>query len=366
MYLKNIALINFKNYDQAEIELIPKINCFVGNNGVGKTNLMDAIFYLSFCKSFFNPIDSQNIKHDTNFFVIQGNYNKDDKNENINCSVKRNQKKLFKRNKKVYRKLSEHIGLFPLVMVSPADISIIVGGSDERRKYMNFVLSQFDKKYLTDVIKYNKALNQRNTLLKQFVKKNTFDKDSLDIWTEQLIILSKTIYAKRVKFIEELIPVFSKYYEFISKGNEKVTLKYHSQLHNANLRELFEQSLQKDRILQYTTVGIHKDDLDLLLMDYPIKKVGSQGQKKTYLMALKLAQFDFIKNVNGFKPVLLLDDIFDKFDADRVKQIIKLVSENYFGQIFITDTNKERLNKVLKTANIEYKIFEIDNEGNIK
>ncbi len=365
MYLKNISLINFKNYEHADVEFISKINCFVGNNGVGKTNLLDAIFYLSFCKSFFNPIDTQNIKHGADFFVIQGNYSKNDKTESIYCGVKHNHKKQFKRNKKEYKKLSQHIGLFPLVMISPADISIIASGSEERRKYMNFVISQFDKQYLDDVIHYNKALNQRNALLKQFVKKNYFDSDSLDIWTEQLIVLGKKIYEKRVKFIEELIPVFDKYYKFISMGNEEVQLIYKSQFKNNDIEDLYKKALHKDRILQYSTVGIHKDDLDLLLMDFSIKKIGSQGQNKTYLMALKLAQFDFIKKVNGFKPVLLLDDIFDKFDADRVTQIIKLVSENYFGQIFITDTNKDRLNKILKTINIEHRIFCIERGGMI-
>ncbi|MFH2143251.1 MAG: DNA replication and repair protein RecF [Bacteroidota bacterium] len=359
MYLSHLTLVNFKNYDQAEYTFLPKINCFIGNNGVGKTNLLDSIFYLSFCKSFFNPIDSQNIKHDEDFFVIQGKYFRDELEENIYCGMKRNHKKLFKRNKSEYDRLSEHIGLIPLVMISPSDIDLIDAGSEERRKYMNFVISQYDKNYLNDVITYNKALNQRNSLLKQFAKNRSFDRDSLDIWTDQLIITGKNIYKKRQNFIKELIPVFQKYYNFISCGAEKVNLIYQSQLHDTEIEKLFDKTIEKDRLLQYTTAGLHKDDLDLLLGNYQIKRTGSQGQKKTYLMALKLAQFDFIMKLNGFKPILLLDDIFDKFDAVRVSKIIYLVGEEKFGQIFITDTNQERLEKILSETKIDYRIFKI-------
>lgn len=359
MYISHLDLVNFKNYDQAEFSFSPKINCFIGNNGVGKTNLLDSIFYLSFCKSYFNPIDSQNIKHDKDFFVIQGKYSRDDSEENIYCGMKRNHKKQFKRNKTEYDRLSEHIGLIPLVMISPSDIELIDSGSEERRKFMNFVISQYDKSYLNDVITYNKALSQRNALLKQFARERFFDKDSLAIWTEQLIITGKRIYEVRKNFIRELIPVFQEYYDFVSGGLENVQLVYQSQLHSIEIEELFARSVDKDRAFQYTTAGLHKDDLDLMLGDYHIKRTGSQGQKKTYLMALKLAQFNFIQKLNGFKPILLLDDIFDKFDAERVSKIIFLVAEDKFGQIFITDTDQVRLEKILSATKIEYKIFKI-------
>lgn len=361
MYISHLDLVNFKNYDQAEFSFSPKINCFIGNNGVGKTNLLDSVFYLSFCKSYFNPIDSQNIKHDKDFFVIQGKYSRDDTEENIYCGMKRNHKKQFKRNKTEYNRLSEHIGLIPLVMISPSDIELIESGSEERRKFMNFVISQYDKSYLNDVITYNKALSQRNALLKQFARERFFDKDSLGIWTEQLIIAGKKIYEVRKNFIRELIPVFQEYYDFVSGGIEKVQLVYHSQLESCEIEELFARSVDKDRAFQYTTSGLHKDDLDLMLGDYHIKRTGSQGQKKTYLMALKLAQFNFIQKLNGFKPILLLDDIFDKFDAQRVAKIIFLVAEEKFGQIFITDTDQVRLEKILSKTKIEYKIFKIEN-----
>ncbi|MBE9468289.1 MAG: DNA replication/repair protein RecF [Bacteroidetes bacterium] len=362
MYLKDLSLINFKNYEQLEIEFSQKINCFVGDNGVGKTNLLDAVYYLSFCKSRFNLIDSQNIKHSENFFVIQGNYKISDENESIYCGIKRNKKKQFKRNKKEYTKLSDHIGLIPLVLISPYDSNLIIGGSEERRKFLNGVISQFDKQYLVDLIKYNRALSQRNSLLKNFAKTNTFNLETIEIWDEQLSKLGTSIYEKRVKFINELLPVFQKYYEFISDGNEKVKLLYNSQLHDFDFQELLKDSLERDRILQYTTTGVHKDDLIFKLDDFLIKKNGSQGQQKTFSVALKLSQFDYMKNIYGYKPILLLDDVFDKFDLFRVTQIIKLVADNNFGQIFITDTNKDRMKNILSEFSIEYKLFNVNND----
>lgn len=357
MFLKHLTLINFKNYDNLEIDFSEKINCFIGKNGVGKTNILDSIFYLSFCKSYFNPIDTQNIKHGKDFFIIQGIYDINGEKEEIYCGVKKSHSKVFKRNKKEYERLSDHIGLLPLVIVSPNDQELILSGSEERRKYINFVISQYDKEYLVDVISYNKVLKQRNALLKHFHKNNFFDKDNLDIYTEQLIEIGDRIYKKRMKFTNELIPVFNEHYSFISGAKENVNLTYHSDLHETDGVELFNKSLEKDKLLQYTTKGIHKDDLIFTLDEYPIKKVGSQGQNKTFLIALKIAQYDFIKNRNETKPVLLLDDIFDKFDSERVEKIISLVADNKFGQIFITDTNQERVKRILSKKNISYNIL---------
>ncbi|MFA8437222.1 MAG: DNA replication/repair protein RecF [Marinifilaceae bacterium] len=359
MYLDRLSLINYKNIEELEIELSPRINCFIGNNGMGKTNLLDAVYYLSFCKSYFSTTDLQNIRHEAPFMVLQGTYVRKEQTELVYCGVKRGQKKHFKRNRKEYKKLSEHIGLLPIVMVSPADGRLITDGSDERRKFMDGVISQYDRKYLDDLIRYNRVLAQRNKLLKDFAKGRKYDEEMLIIWDEQLIQLGTGIYEKRVDFLNQLTPVFQEYYEIISGGNEKVKLEYRSQLHGQDLQNLLLGARLKDQVLQYTTVGIHKDDLELKIGDYPIKKMGSQGQKKTYLIALKLAQFDFIKRINGFKPILLLDDIFDKLDAERVEQIVRLVSEDRFGQIFISDTNRDHLNEILSGSALEYKLFTI-------
>jgi len=359
MYLKKLTLLNFKNYSHKEFELSEKINCFVGKNGVGKTNILDAIYYLSFCKSFLNPIDSQNIKHNEDLFILQGEYDKAGKTENIYCGVKKNTKKQFKRNQKEYQKLSNHIGLFPLVIISPIDYGLITGGSEERRKFISGIIAQYNKNYLEALIKYNKALTQRNKLLKNFAKTGNYDQLSIDIWNEQLIAPGEIIYKERENFIKKFIPIFQKYYEYISLKNEMVDLKYESNLHTDNIGNLLKNSIEKDRILQYTTKGVHKDDLIFNLSNHPIKKIGSQGQQKSYLIALKLAQFDFISEINHYKPIILLDDIFDKLDSERVKQLVNLVAEDNFGQIFITDTSQDRLERILNNNSIEYKVFNL-------
>ena len=361
MFLQNLPLINFKNYDIVETQFSQRINCFIGNNGVGKTNILDSIFYLSFCKSCFNFSDSSNIKHKRDFFVIQGTYNKNEKLEKIYCGVKLNQKKQFKRNDKEYSRLSEHIGVIPLVIISPMDSNLIVGGSDERRRFVDTVISQFDINYLRNLIKYNKALTQRNAFLKSISQKPNFDSDSIEIWNEQLVFYGEKIHEKRVDFINRLIPLFQKYYDIISENSEIVDLEYSSQLNDSGLEKLLIESLEKDKILQYTTKGTHKDDLVFKLKNFPLKRNGSQGQQKTFIVALKLAQYDFMKMTNDYKPILLLDDIFDKFDAKRVKQIVKLLSGNNFGQIFISDTSQDRLHKILSEIDIENIIFNIEN-----
>jgi len=362
-HLRNLNLVNFKNYEDASLEFCPKINCLVGNNGTGKTNVLDAIYYLSLCKSAFNTVDVQNIRYGQEFFVIQGEYIREEKKENINCGVKSGHKKVFKRNGKEYERFSDHIGLLPLVIISPEDSSLILDGSDERRKFMDGVLSQFDHQYLDDLIRYNRAVAQRNLLLKDFAQKNWFDPEMLDLWNVQMIATGNRIFEKRKVFIQELITVFQYYYEFVSDGKEKVELVYESQLLDGEFSEILHNSTDRDRKVQFTTAGTHKDDLVLKLSGYPIKRVGSQGQQKTYLVALKLAQFDYIKQQTKEFPILLLDDIFDKFDADRVNKIISLVSNSNFGQIFITDTSPERMSDILKQMDGNYKLFQIDENG---
>lgn len=357
MFIRNLTVVNYKNLIQADLEFSSKLNCFIGNNGVGKTNLLDCIFYLSFCKSCYNMPDSQNVRHSEDFFVLQGKYDCKGEPEDIYGGFKTGHKKIFRRNKKEYDRLSDHIGLLPLVMISPADSVLIQGGSEERRRFMDSVISQYDRQYLDWILKYNRALLQRNNLLKLFANQ-LFDADSLEVWNEQLIITGEKIYNKRAEFLNELLPVFQRYYDFICQGHEKVQLEYQSQLKQSDFRKLLKDSVGKDRLLQYTTTGIHKDDLELKIEDYPIKKLGSQGQNKTFLISLKFAQFDFIRSVNRVKPILLLDDIFDKLDSSRVEQIVKLVSDNNFGQIFITDTNREHLEGIIReVGGADYKIF---------
>ncbi len=366
MHLRNLSLVNFKNYTQAELEFSNRINCFIGNNGVGKTNLLDAIHYLALCKSYFNPVDTQNILHNEDFSVIQGEFERNGKNEAIYCGIQRNKRKQFRRNKKDYPRLSDHIGLFPLVMISPSDSSLILDGGEERRKFMNGVIAQYDKTYLENVISYNRILTQRNRYLKNLATGDGKDTGMLDVYNEQLAGFGQAIFERRKEFVSQLVPIFSRFYIYISGGVEETGLRYESQLTGKQLIDLLKDGTHKDQVLQYTTEGIHRDDLEMLLGSFPLRKVGSQGQQKTYQVALKLGKFEFIRQVSGITPVLLLDDIFDKFDAVRVEQIIRLVSENNFGQIFITDTAEARMKSILERTGIEHKMFSISTGQEIK
>ena len=359
MILKRISILNYKNLEQVELDFSPKMNCFIGQNGMGKTNLLDAVYYLSFCKSSANPIDSQNIKHNQDFFVVQGSYLTDEGDpEEVYCGLKRRQKKQFKRNKKEYSKLSDHIGLIPLVMVSPADSELILGGSEERRRFMDVVISQYDREYLSALIRYNKAMAQRNILLKAEVEP---DDELMNVWEEMMASAGEVVFRKRNDFINEFIPTFQSFYSYISQDQEVVNLSYESHAMQGNLLQIIRESRQRDRIMGYSLKGIHKDDLVMQLAEYPIKREGSQGQNKTYLVALKLAQFDFLRRTgSNTTPLLLLDDIFDKLDASRVEQIVKLVSGDKFGQIFITDTNRDHLDKILRKIEGEYKVFGVE------
>ena len=359
MYLQKITLVNFKNFESESFDFKDKINCFVGNNGVGKTNVLDAIYYLSFAKSYFNSVATQNIKHDEEFFMIEGEYQLKDKVDTVICSLKRGNKKVVKRNGKIYEKFSEHIGYLPLVIISPADSDLIIEGSDTRRKFVDNVISQSNKLYLQTVIKYNKVLAQRNSLLKYFAANRTFDAVNLKVYNEQLKEYGSIIYENRNTFLEAFIPIFKERYKAISNSKEEVNLVYKSQLNDTDFDTLFEESLQRDKVLQFTSAGVHKDDLVFEIDGYPVKKFGSQGQQKSYLIALKLAQFDFIKQQSQVKPILLLDDIFDKLDDLRVAQLINLVNKDEFGQLFISDTHKERTEEVVKQTNQSYKIFQL-------
>lgn len=357
MILHKLSLLNYKNFDAITFDFDPKINCFVGNNGVGKTNVLDSIYHLSFGKSYFNPITTQNIKHGTDFFVIEGNYTKNDTPEKIVVSARKGQKKMIKRNGKAYERFSDHIGFIPLVIISPADQDLIIEGSSTRRKFLDGVISQRDPQYLQSLINYNKVLAQRNALLKYFAANHTFNQDAIDVYSEQLHQYGTSIFGKRTVFIEEFIPIFLERYASITSGEETLELRYESQLFENDLLSLLQNNIQKDKITQYTNYGIHKDDLIFEIDGHPIKKFGSQGQQKSYLIALKLAQFDFIKKHSKDEPILLLDDIFDKLDEARVEHLITLVDNENFGQLFISDTHADRTEEVIKKIHQSYKMF---------
>lgn len=366
MFVEKISLVNFKNYQQAEINLSNEINCFIGANGAGKTNVLDAVYYMSMCKSYMNPIDSQNIRFDESFFVLQGTWCKDDKSEDIYCAIKKGQKKVFKKNKVVYEKLAEHIGQFPAVMISPYDRNLILEGSDVRRKWMDGIIAQFDRNFLDNLIKYGKVLEQRNALLKNMSSHGFFDRENISVWDEQLVRYGNVVYNERRKFIGDFIPIFEKYYKWLSSDKEDVSLDYKSQLLDNNLNDLLQSAIKSDQRKQYTTVGVHKDDLVFTINDHPIKKFGSQGQQKSYLIALRLAQFEWLNIHLGKKPILLLDDIFDKLDNMRVKRLMEMVSNHDFGQVLITDTDIDRVDSIFRKINIPYKSFLVEDNSIIE
>jgi len=359
MILKSITLTNYKSFSAKTVDFDPKINCFIGPNGIGKSNVLDAIYHLSFGKSYFNPISSQNIKHGEDFFAIKGSYKNESKEEVVIINFKKNDKKVIKRNNKKYEKFSDHIGFIPLVIISPSDRNLIAEGSDIRRKFIDSVISQSDKKYLENLINYNKILTQRNSLLKLIFKNKNFDKQTIQVYDSQLESIGEKIHMKRKMFLNHFIPVFKDKYKSISNNNEDVDIRYKTDLEFDKLSVLLQENIEKDMFLQYTSKGIHKDDLVFNINDYSVKKFGSQGQQKSLLIALKLAQFDFLKSQNKNNPILLLDDIFDKLDKNRVKQIINLVSANDFGQIFISDTDEERTIESIKEINNSNKIFKL-------
>ena len=359
MLLNQLSVVNYKNLRAASLNLSPKLNCFIGNNGEGKTNLLDAVYYLSFCKSAFNPKDSEVICHGTDYFVIEGDYSTDDGEPmQVCCGMKRGAKKQFRRNQKAYRKLAEHIGRVPLTFVSPADSAIIDGGSEERRRLMDVVIAQYDRTFINQLQLYNKVLQQRNSLLKQ---ESEPDPTLMELLEEQMGEHGEAVFHAREAFVEELQPWFQEMYATISGGHEEVSLSYLSHCRRGSLLDVIRNGRDKDRIMGFSLHGIHRDDLLMELGGYPIKREGSQGQGKTFVLALRLAQFKYLsQRFQGNTPILLLDDIFDKLDAHRVEQIVGLVSGTGFGQIFITDTNRDHLDRILHASGSEYRLFEVE------
>lgn len=360
MTLKHLSILNYKNIEEAELDFSPGLNCVIGCNGEGKTNLLDAIRFLSLCKSLGVTQDSLCIRHEQDFFMLKGLYEcEDDTLEEIQCSLKRGQKKIMRRQGKPYKRLAEHIGLIPIVLVSPSDGLLIAGGSEERRRFIDVVISQMDLPYLDSLTRYNKALLQRNALLKM---EPLCDAEILSLWEEQMAVEGEFIYQRRQKYIDEFIPIFQRYYNLIAQDHEQVSLSYISHCQRGPLLEVIQRDRYKDLAVGYSLHGIHRDDLEMLINGYPIKREGSQGQNKTMLVALKLAQYDFLHHTGtGTRPILLLDDIFDRLDAQRVERIVNLVSGDSFGQTFITDTNRDHLDKILSLTSQDYKLFYCEN-----
>ncbi|MDR0982549.1 MAG: DNA replication/repair protein RecF [Culturomica sp.] len=360
MIIKELNILNFKNLAEVQLFFCRGFNCFIGNNGAGKTNILDAIYQLSMCKSYFNLSDVQNIRHDEAFFVLKAIYEKDEEEICVHCGVKRGQKKVIKKNQKPYEKFSDHIGLLPLVIISPEDSLLIEGGSEERRKLIDGIISQYDRDYLYSLISYNRALQHRNTLLRQATER-PIDADVMEIWDEKLVAEGARIMQARHAFIEKFGEIFQSYYDRISAGKETVGMVYNPSIKEEDYLSGLKRNFEKDRILAYTSAGVHRDDILLTIDGYPVKKTGSQGQKKTFLIALKMAQYTRLQEISGVKPLLLLDDIFDKLDAERVSRIIGIVGEGAFGQTFITDTNRLHIDELLKSQDNEYAIFTVEN-----
>lgn len=375
MHLESLELLNFKNYEEIKLQFSPEINCLVGSNGSGKTNMLDAIHYLSLTKSAFNAIDSQNIRHEADFMAIRGTFRSGDsgseepertdsakkiKTETIQCSLQQGQRKILKHNKKVYDKISEHIGRYPVVLITPNDTDVIREGSETRRKFFDSILSQLDQQYLQDLLQYNHNLKQRNSLLKQFADRNSFDKDLLEPYNQHLLRLGQSILEARKNFLQEYLPYFLSHYLNLTEGKEAVSIRYESNLDVDNPAEALQKSLRRDLILQRSNIGIHKDDYIFEIEGHALKKFGSQGQQKSFVIALKLAQFDLIRQHKGFKPILLLDDIFDKLDDHRIAKLMELVSGHTFGQLFVTDARPERTERIFEQlTNTEVMIFKI-------
>ncbi len=360
MHLARLEMTNFKNYEEAALEFSPGFNCFVGNNGVGKTNILDAVHYLSLTKSFFNSSDSLNIRHGEDFFMIRGTFVADGESDEVYCAFQKQKQKVFRLNGKEYQRMSDHIGRYPVVMLSPADATLITGPGEERRRFMNMFISQYDPAYLEAHMRFNKAILQRNKTLRGGIHGAA---GLLEVYDGMMAPEAEVIYEARKGLTEKLLPLFQSYYSKISGGAEKVTIRYRSHLEKGDYLEQLAASLDRDLTLQYTTTGIHRDDLLFEIDGYPVRTTASQGQQKSFIVALKLAKFGLISRMNGFAPALLLDDIFDKFDRSRVEEIIKLAGSGEFGQVFITDTQQDRIHRILDSAGVDFRLYRIGREG---
>ena len=356
MYLKKLVLINFKNIAQAEITLSERLNCFVGDNGAGKTNVLDAVYYLSMSKSALTMTDGQSVRHGEDFFVVEGTYAGDSGlSDTVNCSFLRRSGKVLKLNGKEYDRMADHVGRFPVVMVSPQDSVLITDAAEERRRYLNAFLSQLDRDYLASLMRYNAVLAERNRFLK-----SSSDEQMLQIYDMQLADHAAHIYERRRDIIERMRPLVADFYRQLSGDREQVEIEYRSELASASMGELLLASRERDIVNGFTTSGVHRDDMSLRIGGYPLRKYGSQGQQKSFLMSLKLAQYRILAEVCGERPLLLLDDLFDKLDTSRVENLLTLVAGDDFGQIFITDCNRSRLETILSRAGEKYALFMVE------
>lgn len=363
-HLARLKVLNFRNHQEADVELGAELNCFVGANGTGKTNLLDAVHYLSLSKSYFDAVDVHNIRHGDDLFMLQGVMATADGEDNVLCSVRRGQRKVLSRNRKEYPRMADHVGRYPVVMITPYDSQLVLDGSEVRRRFLDGLIAQFDKQYLDALMRYNRALLQRNVLLKRFAETGSGTQGDLAPWDEQLVANGSTVHERRLAFMQELIPLLNEHYKGISAGPEQVDLEYRSALTDTDMRRLLEEAWPRDRAAQYTTTGIHKDELVFTIDGRPLKRHGSQGQQKTYLIALKLAQFDLTR-ARGTRPVLLLDDIFDKIDPQRMRHLLTLLSGQRFGQVIITDTDARRLHQALDGLDLDTRFFHLAHDSPI-
>lgn len=359
--LNNLSVLQFRNHREAGLELGRQVNCLVGPNGTGKTNLLDAVHYLCMCKSYFEAQDQHNVMHGEEWFMLKGAMETADGPDELSCSVQKGRRKVFKRNHKEYERLADHIGKFPAVMITPYDSQLVLEGSEVRRRFLDGLISQFDRPYLEHLIRYNRALAQRNHLLKQ--TGGQVDQGMMEPWDEQLVLHGEAVHAVRGRFMEDIIPLVAAHYRGITSGPETVGLEYRSELAEAGMREILQRNWVRDQAALYTTGGIHKDDLVFTIGGRPLRKFGSQGQQKTFLIALKLAQFDLIAGRTGKKPILLLDDIFDKIDPLRMRHLLQLLGDGRFGQVIITDTDGQRMHKAVDGLGLDVRFFHLDHQG---
>jgi len=359
MRLEKIHLLNYKNYEELSLDFSPQINCILGENGSGKTNLLDAIYYLSVTKSAFSSTEQQNVRHEAPYLLVKGVFLRQSHQYTVSCSWQRGQKKQVQNSRTPYEKLSEHIGQFPVVLISPDDTDLIRGASELRRRFLDGLLSQIDSEYLLDLISYNRILRQRNALLKQFAERNSYDSDLLDSYSDQLLDVGYRLYHKRADFLKTFIPHFSHHYNNLSGKKESVGIQYTSHFAEADYRSAFYKAYRKDVVLQRTTRGVHRDDYDFRIDDFSIKRYGSQGQQKSFVIALKLAQFDVLRDTKQLKPILLLDDIFDKLDDFRINKLTEMVVQQSFGQLFVTDARPERTRSIFENIDGEKKYFTV-------
>jgi DNA replication and repair protein RecF len=357
MFLEKLSLFNFKNHEEAEFTFCHEINCFTGNNGTGKTNVLDAIYYLGLCKSYFTVSDSQCITQEASFFTIHGTFTLKKATEDIYCGLKQGQRKIMKRNQREYPRLADHLGLIPIVMIAPSDQELVTSGSEERRKLMDNIICQCDKIYLDNLTSYNRILTQRNSLLKNLAQNVVKDDGSLQIWDEQLAAYGTLIHQRRSEFAKDIQEDFNNIYRIITGNKESASFLYNSALNNSDMLSLLNAHHHRDKMLQYTSSGVHKDDLEFQIEGKSVKKFGSQGQQKSFVVALKLALYQYIKKIHLENPILLLDDIFEKLDDTRMQNLLGLVGGDDFGQLFITDTHEGRAEEVFKKYHRQVKSY---------